>query len=108
MDTLLWFVSLPVLRTAKVWIIFLFEINQRIERVENIAIEAKQLATETEKKIEFLTHCMEDILADQNDVNEDTRTQFNEIYQALTGLAERRKESDKPRNPIGFIQHKKK
>ena len=32
----------------------------------------------------------------------DTNIQFNEIYQALTELAEQKKELDKPRNPIGF------
>ena len=32
----------------------------------------------------------------------ETNMQFNEIYQALTELAEQKKASDKPRNPIGF------
>ena len=36
----------------------------------------------------------------------ETNMQFNEIYQALTELAEQKKEIDKPRNPIGFIQPK--
>ncbi|MDR2057556.1 MAG: ORF6N domain-containing protein [Dysgonamonadaceae bacterium] len=34
----------------------------------------------------------------------ETNMQFNEIYQALTELAEQKKEADKPRNPIGY-QH---
>ena len=34
----------------------------------------------------------------------ETNMQFNEIYQALTELAEHKKEIDRPRNPIGFIQ----
>jgi hypothetical protein len=34
----------------------------------------------------------------------ETNMQFNEIYQALTELAEQKKQIDKPRNPIGF-QH---
>jgi len=33
----------------------------------------------------------------------ETNMQFNEIYQALTELAERRKELEKPRKPIGFV-----
>ena len=37
----------------------------------------------------------------------ETNMQFNEIYQALTELAEQKKEYDKPRNPIGFIKPKK-
>ena len=32
----------------------------------------------------------------------ETNMQFSEIYQALTELAEHKKELDKPRNPIGF------
>ena len=32
----------------------------------------------------------------------ETNIQFNEVYQALTELAEHRKELNKPRNPIGF------
>ena len=37
----------------------------------------------------------------------ETNMQFNEIYQALIKLAEQKKELDKPRNPIGFLQPKK-
>ena len=36
-----------------------------------------------------------------------TNMQFSEIYQALTELAEAKKEMEKPRNPIGFILPKK-
>jgi hypothetical protein len=32
----------------------------------------------------------------------ETNMQFSEIYQALTELAEQKKQMDKPRNPIGF------
>ena len=32
----------------------------------------------------------------------ETNMQFNEIYQALTELAEQKKDLNKPRNPIGF------
>ena len=32
----------------------------------------------------------------------ETNMQFNEVYKALTELTERKKELDKPRNPIGF------
>ena len=40
----------------------------------------------------------------------ETNMQFNEIYQALTELAEQKKALEKPRNPIGFhaIQEKHK
>ena len=82
-----------------------YAINQRIERVESLAIETKQLATETEKKIEFLTHCVEDILSDQNDINEDTRMQLELISEELAKLQAKNKLLDKPRNPIGFIKN---
>ena len=36
----------------------------------------------------------------------ETNMQFNEVYQALAELAEYKKELDKPRNPIGFMQSK--
>jgi hypothetical protein len=32
----------------------------------------------------------------------ETNMQFNEVYQALTELAEQKKELDKPRLPIGY------
>jgi len=105
-------------KTLKEYLLKGFVLNQRIERiesfaietrrmVENIAIESFQHVTEIREKVEFLARYVEDILSDFNDINEDTRMQLNEIYQALTELAERRKELDRPRNPIGFIQHKK-
>ena len=34
-----------------------------------------------------------------------TNMQFNEVYQALTELAEAKKEMEKPRRPVGFIMH---
>ena len=36
-----------------------------------------------------------------------TNIQFSEIYQALTELAEAKKELEKPRNPVGFILPKR-
>jgi hypothetical protein len=36
----------------------------------------------------------------------ETNMQFNEIYQALTELAEQKKQMDKPRNPIGFQRNR--
>ena len=34
-----------------------------------------------------------------------TNMQFNEVYQALTELAEAKKEMEKPHRPVGFIMH---
>jgi hypothetical protein len=33
----------------------------------------------------------------------ETNMQFNEIYQALTELAEQKKQADRPRNPVGYM-----
>ena len=83
-----------------------YAINQRIERVENFAIETERRVTETEKKIDFLVQYIESILTDYNDVNEDARIQFELINQALAKLQSDHK--NKPRNPIGFITSKEK
>ena len=44
-----------------------------------------------------------DILADQNDINESTRAQLDAISTALAELQAKNSEEDKPRRPIGFI-----
>ena len=46
-----------------------------------------------------------DILADQNDINESTRMQLDAISIALAEL-QAKPTVDKPRRPIGFIQPK--
>ena len=48
---------------------------------------------------------MNDILADQNDINESTRAQLDAISTALAELQAKPSEP-KPRKPIGFIQTK--
>ncbi len=47
---------------------------------------------------------MEEVFADQNDINEDTRMQLELINQTLAALQVQKKLSDKPRRPIGFIR----
>ncbi len=47
---------------------------------------------------------IEDVFADYNDINEDTRMQFELINEALGELQAQRKLSEKPRNPIGFYR----
>ena len=51
---------------------------------------------------DILTY-IDDILADQNDINESTRAQLDAISTALAELQAKPAE-DKPRRPIGFIQ----
>jgi len=56
------------------------------------------------KQIEDIRNEMDEILADQNDINESTRAQLDAISIALAEL--QAKPNDKPRRPIGFIQPK--
>ena len=92
-----------------------FVTGLRIERLEH-------RVTETEKKIDFvvktaltsslewkfqnemmqLRQYIENVLADYNDINEDTRMQLELINEALAKLQSDHKLINKPRNPIGF------
>ena len=58
---------------------------------------------ELRREIEKVRNEMDDILADQNDINESTRAQLDAISTALAELQVNRSE-DKPRRQIGFIQ----
>lgn len=60
---------------------------------------------ELKKEIETVRNEVNDILADQNDINEITRAQLDAISTALAELQAKRS-TDKPRRPIGFIQPK--
>ncbi len=57
------------------------------------------------KQIEDLKNEVNDILADQNDINESTRAQLDAISTALAEL-QAKPAAEKPRRPIGFIQPK--
>ena len=56
--------------------------------------------SELERNIENLRQEMNDILADQNDINESTRAQLDAIS---TALAELQPKDHKPRRKIGFV-----
>ena len=92
-------------RVLKEYLLKGYAINQRIERVERFAIETAHRITEAEKKIDFLIELkqyIETVLADYNDINEDTRMQLELINDALAKLQSDHKSMNKPRNPIGF------
>ena len=89
-------------RVLKKYLLSGFAIHQRIERTETFAIETERRVTETEKKIDFLTQYIESVLTDFNDINEDTRMQFDLINEALAKLQSNHQLMNKPRNPIGF------
>ena len=57
---------------------------------------------ELEKQMKELKDYIEDVFADYNDINEDTRTQLAMINQTLVELQVRKKIEEKPCNPIGF------
>ena len=59
---------------------------------------------ELREEMKKLKDYMEEIFADQNDINEDTRIQLELINQTLAEFQVHQKLSDKPRRPIGFIQ----
>ena len=59
---------------------------------------------ELREEMKKLKDYMEEIFADQNDINEDTRIQLELINHTLAELQVHQKLSDKPRRPIGFIR----
>ena len=89
------------------------EANRRIMRAFVTFHQIKSLPltdayNELKNEIENLKVEMNDILADQNDINESTRAQLDAISTALIELQSLRSQnaSLKPRRPIGFIQPK--
>lgn len=59
---------------------------------------------ELREEMKKLKAYIEDVFANQNDINEDTRMQLELINQTLAELQVHKKLSDKPRRPIGFIR----
>lgn len=57
-----------------------------------------------QKEVQELKKYIEEVFADQNDINEDTRIQLELINQTLAELQVQRKLYDRPRKPIGFIK----
>jgi len=71
-----------------------------------VAIATQQLPDnndELRKEIQALRNEMNEILADQNDINESTRAQLDAISLALAEL--QANPPQRMRRPIGFIQH---
>ena len=71
--------------------------NPPVDRLGNI-----------EKEVKELKEYIEEVFADYNDINDDTRTQLELINQTLAELKSQKALADKPRNPIGFVTPKKK
>jgi len=60
-----------------------------------------------ENRVEALEQAGEETLAAINDLSEDTRREFDEIYIALSEISEKQKQLTKPRQPIGYIKNPK-
>lgn len=69
--------------------------NPPIDRVGQLETQMKELK-------EYI----EEVFADYNDINDDTRMQLELINQTLAELQAQKRLADKPRNPIGFIKPK--
>ena len=59
---------------------------------------------ELEQRIANVEKYIEEMFADQNDINEDTRVQLELINQTLAELQVNQRQLNKPRNPIGFVR----
>lgn len=59
---------------------------------------------ELQREVKELKAYMEDVFADYNDINDDTRMQLELINQTLAELQSKQKTSDKPRPKIGFVK----
>ncbi len=62
---------------------------------------------ELQYEVKELKEYIEDVFADYNDINDDTRMQLELINQTLAELQAQKKLDNKPRNPIGFLANKK-
>ena len=61
------------------------------------------MSAQLQKEMKELKEYIEDVFADQNDINEYTRMQIELINQVLAELQVHKKLSEKTRRPIGFI-----
>lgn len=60
-----------------------------------------------QSEIQELKGYIEEVFADYNDINDDTRMQIELINQTLAELQTKKQDAGKPRNPIGFNTYKK-
>ena len=58
-----------------------------------------------EDRMEDMQKYLEDVFTDYNDINEDTRLQLELINEALAKLEVKHAHINRPRRPVGFIQH---
>ena len=75
----------------------------------SVASNAIKEIEELKQRMKALEEGTEDTIAAINDLSEDTRKELDDIYLALSQLAEKQKQITKKteRKPIGFIQYDK-
>lgn len=78
-------------------------VRQYLSSLNNTTKEIEEL----KQRMKMLEEGNEDTIAAVNDLSEDTRKELDDIYLALSQLAEKQKHINKQteRRPIGFIQH---
>ena len=70
-----------------------------------ISLPPQERLMQLEQKVDGIKDYIEEILADQNDINEENRAQLELINQALAGLLVQQKATQKPRRAIGFASY---
>ena len=86
------------------------QINMGIMRAfvavrQMVALPKTDKLTELQNEVKELKDYIEEVFADYNDINDDTRMQLELINQTLAELQAKKKLEEKPRRKIGFIQH---
>lgn len=88
------------------------EINRNIMRAfvairQLIALPKVNTIAEIQNEVKELKEYIEEVFADYNDINDDTRMQLELISKTLAELQAKRKWDERPCNPIGFHTYKK-
>lgn len=78
-------------------------VRQYLSSVNNTTKEIEEL----KQRMKMLEEGNEDTIATVNDLSEDTRKELDDIYLALSQLADKQKQinQQRERKPIGFIQY---
>lgn len=87
------------------------EVNRGIMRafvaVRQLILNPLKESREIQHDVKELKEYIEEVFADYNDINEDTRTQLELINETLAELQAKNKEINKPRPQIGYDRYEK-
>lgn len=83
------------------------EVNRGIMRAfvavrQLIALPQVDKVAELQNEVKELKDYIEEVFADYNDINDDTRIQLELVNQTLAELQAKKAWDERPRNPIGF------